>query len=255
MSSLLNYKLEGAGHTIILIHGLFGNLDNLGLLARDLKTDHQVLSIDLRNHGLSLHSDEHDYTLIAQDIKRLVEHLTINNAIVVGHSMGGKAAMKFADIAPQYVDKLVVLDMAPVTYPHARHDAVFAGLNAVIKHQPTSRRDAMQILAEHITMEGVRQFVGKSLYSNDDHMAWRFNVPALEANYRNILGWNDIEPCPIPTLFIKGGNSDYLMPEHQNAIQHQFPNSKAHVIANVGHWLHAEKPSEVLRVMRRFLSH
>ncbi|SJL82366.1 alpha/beta fold hydrolase [Vibrio palustris] len=253
MSSLLNYKLEGAGHTIILIHGLFGNLDNLGLLARDLKNDYQVLSVDLRNHGLSLHSDEHNYELIAQDIKELVEHLQLSNTIVVGHSMGGKAAMKFADIAPKHVDKLIVLDMAPVTYPDARHDAVFAGLNAVIKQQPQSRRDAMQVLAEHIEMEGVRQFVGKSLYNTGEHMAWRFNVSALEANYRHILGWNDIEPNTIPTLFIKGADSDYLMPEHQKSIQTQFPNSKAHVIANVGHWLHAEKPTEVLRVIRRFL--
>lgn len=253
MSSLLNYKLEGEGHTIVLIHGLFGSLDNLGLLARDLKTDHQVLSIDLRNHGLSLHSDEHNYTTIAHDIKDLLTYLEIDNAVIIGHSMGGKAAMKLADIAPQLITQLIVLDMAPVAYPEARHDAVFAGLNAVLKQQPTSRRDAMEILAQHINMEGVRQFVGKSLYNNGDHMAWRFNVPALEANYGNILGWEDISPCDLPTLFIKGGNSDYLMPEHQSAIQQQFPHSKAHVIANVGHWLHAEKPSEVLRVIRRFL--
>lgn len=254
MSALLNYKLEGEGHTIVLIHGLFGNLDNLGLLARDLKNDHQVLSIDLRNHGLSLHSDEHNYELLAQDIKQLLDHLAINQAIVIGHSMGGKAAMKLAAIAQNVVTQLVVLDMAPVAYTTRRHDNVFAGLNAVIDAKPTSRRDAMALLAQHIEIEGVRQFIGKSLYNNGEYMDWRFNVRSLAKNYWDILGWNTIEPCTIPTLFIKGGLSEYVTAEYQSEIQAQFPQARAHVVANTGHWLHSEKPAEVLRAIRKFIT-
>ncbi|MFV0449610.1 MAG: alpha/beta fold hydrolase [Vibrio sp.] len=253
MSALLNYKLEGEGHTVVLIHGLFGNLDNLGLLARDLKIDHQVLSIDLRNHGQSFHSDEHDYTLMANDVKQLLEALNIEKAIVVGHSMGGKVAMKLADIAPEKVSKLVVLDMSPVQYTQRKHDAVIAGLDSVLENKPASRSEVMDLLAQHIDEEGVRQFLGKSLTKIDKQMTWRFNVPSIKQNYWNIIGWETIQPSDIPTLFIKGGNSDYLTSAHQPQIQAQFKQAKAHVIANTGHWLHAEKPAEVLRAIRKFI--
>ncbi|WP_025611422.1 alpha/beta fold hydrolase, partial [Vibrio parahaemolyticus] len=113
MSALLNYKQEGQGQTVVLIHGLFGSLSNLGLLARDLVEDHSVISIDLRNHGLSFHSDTHNYTDMAQDVATLLQHLNVEPSIIVGHSMGGKVAMKLADIAPNLVKQLVVLDMAP----------------------------------------------------------------------------------------------------------------------------------------------
>ncbi|NOI81379.1 alpha/beta fold hydrolase [Vibrio tubiashii] len=254
MSHLLNYKLEGEGHTIVLIHGLFGNLDNLGLLARDLKEDHQVLSIDLRNHGLSFQSDEHSYPLMAQDVYALLQHLNLSNYTVVGHSMGGKVAMKLAEIAQDQMYKLLVLDMAPVRYTESRHDNVFNGLKAVIEQKPTQRKQALNILAEHIELEGVRQFLGKSLYNTGEHLAWRFNVESLWDNYWEILGWQTIETISTPTLFIKGGDSDYLTAEHQGQVKQQFSNAKAHVIANTGHWLHAEKPAEVLRAIRKFIA-
>lgn len=253
MSALLNYKLEGEGHIIVLIHGLFGNLDNLGLLARDLRQDHQILSIDLRNHGQSFHDEQHNYALMAEDVNRLLEHLNIASATVIGHSMGGKVAMKLADIAQDKIVRLVVLDMAPVAYNERRHDNVIAGLDAVIEAQPHSRAEVMNILAEHIELEGVRQFLSKSLYKQGEIMTWRFNVPAIKANYWNILGWDSIERCPIPTLFLKGADSNYLLPEHQKRVQEQFSQAKAHVIANTGHWLHAEKPAEVLRAVRNFI--
>ncbi len=254
MSQQLNYKLQGAGHTIVLIHGLFGNLDNLGLLARDLVNDYQVLSIDLRNHGLSFHSATHDYQSMAQDVIALLEHLSLDRYTLIGHSMGGKVAMKIASLATSKVEKLVVLDMAPVHYQVRRHDNVFAGLHAVEQQKPTSRKQALDVLAQHIELEGVRQFLSKSLYKDGDHLAWRFNVTSLFDNYANILAWESVEPTAIATLFVKGADSDYLQAEHQSQIQAQFPNAKAHVIANTGHWLHAEKPAEVLRVIRRFLA-
>lgn len=254
MSALLNYKLTGEGPTIVLIHGLFGNLDNLGLLARDLEVDHQILSIDLRNHGLSFHSEQHTYHQMAEDLYQLLLHLQLDKATILGHSMGGKVAMRFAAEHPEYVDKLLVLDMAPVAYPERKHDNVFAALNAVLATPPASRSEAMALLAEHIEMEGVRQFLGKSLYRKDSNLTWRFNVKAIGDNYWNILGWDPIEKSHIPTLFLKGANSDYLTEQHQSLIQEQFSNAKAHVIANTGHWLHAEKPQEVLRSIRRFIT-
>lgn len=253
MTTLLNYRLEGEGHTVILIHGLFGNLDNLGLLARDLKRDHQVLSIDLRNHGLSFHSSEHNYALMARDVDQLVTNLGINKVSVIGHSMGGKVAMKLADLAPDLVEQLIILDMAPVAYKVHRHQQVIDGLDAVLEQKPSSRSEVMNLLAQYIELDGVRQFLGKSLVSQDSVMTWRFNVAAIKANYWNILGWDPIATNATPTLFIKGADSDYLMAEHQSAIKQQFSHAKAHVIANTGHWLHAEKPAEVLRAIRKFI--
>ncbi|RTZ15372.1 alpha/beta fold hydrolase [Vibrio aquaticus] len=254
MSHLLNYKVEGEGHTTVLIHGLFGNLDNLGLLARDLKQDYQVISIDLRNHGVSFQSQQHNYELMAQDVREVLDHLNIDTYTIIGHSMGGKVAMKLAEIDQARVAKLLVLDMAPVKYTQSRHDNVFSGLKAVIEKKPTSRKQALEILAEHIEIEGVRQFLGKSLFNNGDHLSWRFNVKSLWDNYWEILGWNPISPIDTPTLFIKGGDSDYLTAEHQSDVQQQFTHAKAHVIANTGHWLHAEKPAEVLRSIRKFIA-
>ncbi|MGY3569061.1 alpha/beta fold hydrolase [Vibrio paucivorans] len=254
MSELLNYKLEGEGHTIILIHGLFGNLDNLGVLARDLKADHQVLSVDLRNHGISFHSDEHNYQLMADDVVRLLAHLQISDFTLVGHSMGGKVAIKVAERLKQQVRKLIVLDMAPVHYTARRHDNVISGLVAVNEQNPSSRSQALDILAQHIEIDGVRQFLSKSLYKQDDIMQWRFNVKSIVENYESILGWEAIESIDTPTLFVKGADSDCLLPEHQADVQKQMSQSKAHIIANTGHWLHAEKPKEVLRVIRNFIA-
>lgn len=254
MSALLNYKQESQGQTVVLIHGLFGSLSNLGLLARDLIKDHTVISIDLRNHGLSFHSNIHNYADMAKDVAQLLQHLNVDPSIIIGHSMGGKVAMTLVDIAPELVKQLVVLDMAPVAYTANRHDNVFNGLHAVINEKPASRQQAMDILAQHVEIDGVRQFLSKSLYKNGDKMDWRFNVPSLYENYAQIIGWQEIAPTDIPTLFVKGGDSDYLMPEHQPAVQKQFKQAKAHIIANTGHWLHAEKPAEVMRVIRKYIS-
>ena len=254
MSQLLNYKLEGEGHTIVLIHGLFGSMDNLGLLARDLRHDYQVLSLDLRNHGQSFHSEQHTYELMAQDVKDVIEHLGLTDCILVGHSMGGKVAMKLCDLAPNLIKQLIVLDMAPVPYQVSRHDNVFSGLNSVLEQKPKHRKTAMDILAQHIDLDGVRLFLGKSLYSGEEHLMWRFNVESLWNNYSDITGWQEIEKTDIPTMFIKGGESDYLTSEHQHQVQRQFRHAKAHVIGNTGHWLHAEKPSEVIRAIRKFIT-
>ncbi|MEZ9231901.1 alpha/beta fold hydrolase [Vibrio amylolyticus] len=253
MSQLLNYKLEGTGQTLVLIHGLFGNLDNLGILSRDLAKDHQVLNVDLRNHGLSFHSNTHDYQSMAMDVVQLLNHLELSHVTLIGHSMGGKVAMKIAEISPESLNKLIILDMAPVEYKIHRHENVLNGLQAVIDVKPNSRREAIETLANHIQIDGVRQFLAKSLYRDEDSMKWRFNVDSLIKNYWEILGWTTLEPIFTPTLFVKGADSDYLLAEHQPLIKQQFPNSKAHIIAKTGHWLHAEKPKEVLRVIRNYL--
>lgn len=252
-SQQLNYKLQGNGDSIVLLHGLFGNLDNLGLLARDLVDDHQVLSIDLRNHGQSFHSESHSYAEMANDVYRLLVSLNLSKVTLIGHSMGGKVAMKLAADHCELINKLIVMDMAPVAYTRRKHDNVFDGLQAVINTPPADRSSALALLAQHIEMEGVRQFLSKSLFKKEGKLVWRFNVDSILENYWNILGWTENPPCDVNTLFLKGADSDYITTQYQKDIQSQFPNAKAHVIANTGHWLHAEKPQEVLRAIRRFI--
>ncbi|CAM3751755.1 Esterase YbfF [Vibrio aerogenes CECT 7868] len=253
MSVRLHYKVEGSGTPLLLIHGLFGNLDNLGSLSRDLKNDYQVIRIDLRNHGLSFHSDEHNYQVMATDVAQLLQSLNLSDVIVVGHSMGGKVAMRLAAEFPELVRSLIIMDMAPVQYKQHRHENVFAGLFALQEQCPATREEAMHIFAQHIEMLSVRQFLGKSLYREENQVRLRFNVSALFKNYQSILDWNDVPPVDKPVLFLKGADSDYITQDAQSAILKQFPKAKAHIIANTGHWLHAEKPQDVLRVIRRFL--
>ncbi|MBL0544475.1 alpha/beta fold hydrolase [Aeromonas jandaei] len=251
----MNFKEQGQGSAVILIHGLFGSLDNLGLLARALGEHYRVISIDLRNHGVSFRSDDMSYPAQAADILALMDHLGLDQAAIVGHSMGGKVGMQLAKLAPARVSRLVVADMAPVAYPHSRHQNVFAGLNATLAAQPQSRSDAERILAEHIEIAGVRQFLLKSFAKGDDGWQWRFNVPALEENYANIMGWPEDERCfEGPVLFIKGGDSDYMQPQYSEAALAQFPAAKVRVIAGTGHWLHAEKPMLFNKLVVDFLS-
>jgi len=131
---------------------------------------------------------------------------------------------------------------------------VFFAIENVAIQKPKTRLQAQDEMKKHVKMEGVRQFLSKSLYKdkNENIMAWRFNVTALKNNYARILEWNDVEPITLPTLFIKGSQSDYIRSDYQTLIEQQFPNAKAHIVANTGHWLHAEKTTEVLRAIHKF---
>jgi esterase len=169
--------------------------------------------------------------------------------------MGGKVAMALSEVATTRLDHLVVLDMAPVHYHVHRHENVFAGLREVAKHTVYKRSEADVYLAKHVLEPGVRQFLLKSFAKDGDDYNWRFNVEGLIANYATIMGWNDVLPFVGKTLFIKGQESEYILPEHREKIALQFPYAKAHMVANTGHWLHAEKPETVNRIILSFLQY
>ncbi|WP_049604162.1 esterase [Yersinia aldovae] len=250
----LNFRLQNAlsptpALPIILIHGLFGNLDNLGVLARDLHKDHNVIQVDLRDHGLSPRSPQVNYQEMAQDVLELLDQLEIEKAIIIGHSMGGKVAMAMTALAPNRIEKLVAIDIAPVNYPVRRHDQIFAALNAVNAAGVTQRQEAAQLMREFIKEEGVIQFLLKSFQGGE----WRFNVPALWDQYENIVGWQPVPAWPHPILFIRGELSPYVQDSYRDDIARQFPQAKAHVVAGTGHWVHAEKPDSVLRAIHRFI--
>lgn len=235
---------------IVLIHGLFGTLDNLGVLARDLVKDHDVLQIDLRNHGLSARSDTMTWPAMAQDVLDTLDEQHIDRAIFIGHSMGGKTAMAVTQQAPNRVEKLVAIDIAPVDYQVRRHDTIFAAIDAVNAAGVTTRQDAATVMRNIIDEEGVIQFLLKSFVNGE----WRFNVPVLKAQYSNIVGWETVAPWPHPALFISGGQSPYIQEQYRETLLAQFPCAKAWVVAGAGHWVHAEKPDAVIRAIRRFLN-
>lgn len=245
----LNFLLQGEGPTIVLIHGLFGSLDNLGGLARDLMKDHQILQIDLRNHGLSPHTDEMSYQAMAQDLSRLIRELNLAHLTIIGHSMGGKVAMALTAIMPELIDRLIIIDMAPVAYAERRHDNVFAAVQAVTEANITQRKQAAELMKNYINQENVIQFLLKSFQKGK----WQFNVPALLRQYDEISGWQEVPVWNKPILFIKGQLSPYISRNYWDDIARQFPQAKAHVIAGAGHWVHGEKPDVTIRTIRRFL--
>ena len=235
---------------LLLIHGLFGSLDNLGVLARGLKTDCPLIQVDVRNHGLSPRSDEMSYRAMAQDMLETLDAHGIEKVTVIGHSMGGKVAMTMTALAPERIERLVLIDIAPVDYRTRRHDEIFAAVNAVTEAKAQLRSEAASVMREIITEEGVIQFLLKSFHDGE----WRFNVPALWNHYPAISGWETVPAWHGPALFIRGELSPYLDDIHRNALLAQFPQARAHVIAGAGHWVHAEKPEAVLRAVRRFLA-
>ncbi|MGC6386122.1 esterase [Ewingella sp. S1.OA.A_B6] len=251
----LHYRLQESATPetetlpVLLIHGLFGTLDNLGVLARDLKQQHSLLQVDMRNHGQSGRSDEMSYAAMAQDLLETMDDAHFQKAIVIGHSMGGKAAMAMTALAPERVAKLVVIDVAPVDYQTRRHDEIFAAINAVTHAGVSDRSAAAVCMREYIKEEGVIQFLLKSFQQGE----WRFNVPVLMKEYEKITGWENIPAWPHPALFIRGGLSSYVQDKYRDAIASQFPQARAHVVAGTGHWVHAEKPEAVLRAVHRFI--
>lgn len=234
---------------VLLIHGLFGNLDNLGILARDLVRDRSVLQVDLRNHGLSPHAPEMNYDVMVQDLEALLNDLAIEKLDVIGHSMGGKVAMGLASHLSHRVHRLVLLDIAPVAYPVRRHDAIFQALNAVSDAKIDNRTQAAACMRQYMQEEGVIQFLLKSFHEGE----WRFNVPVLWDKYDDISDWKTIPPYQGETLFLKGSHSSYIQAAYRDAIAQQFPHAHAHIVAGTGHWLHGEKPVQVLRTIHRFL--
>lgn len=255
---LLHYQFQPATQNdddnrplMVFLHGLFGDLNNLGAIARAFNDRFDVLKIDLRNHGRSFHSGQISYPLMAEDVIRVISHLGRQKVILVGHSMGGKTAMMVAHLAPQLVEKLVVIDIAPVLYPLRRHDAIFAGLFAVREAKPANRQQAIATMATHIPDVGIQQFMLKSFDPQSPDF-FRFNLSGLYQHYERVMDWQSVS-VNLPTLFIRGGLSEYIQPEHTDTILAQFPQATSFTIASADHWVHAEKPEIVVRAIERFI--
>jgi len=256
---LLHFFDQGQGAPLVILHGLFGTLDNWQTLARRWATEAglRVVSMDLRNHGRSFHSPEHSYALMAADVLALFDHLGLGpDTTLLGHSMGGKVAMRLALDHPGRLARLVVVDIAPRFSNMAHQDDILAGLHALDLAHLGSRQAADAVLARYVGNAGTRQFLLKNLYRRDDNrFAWRINLDVLAAQLPAIgEATAGAIPFAKPVLFIRGGNSDYITPDDKlHGIPALFPNSQVATVLDAGHWVHAEKPDEVFGLVRAFV--
>ncbi|WP_114782208.1 alpha/beta fold hydrolase [Botryobacter ruber] len=252
----LNYKEMGHGKPLLILHGLFGTLDNWQTLAKRLAENFNIFLVDLRNHGRSPHADEHDYDVMADDVLELIEDLQIPTPAIMGHSMGGKVAMKFALKYPTRLTKLIVVDIAPKAYP-PHHDEILDALQSVNLETATSRKEIEDQLAQKIEDQEVRLFLLKNVYRKENNTyGWRMNLDALQKNYDNISAAITADvPFKKDTLFIKGGRSRYILPEDlYTSIEHLFTQVEIETIPGAGHWVHAEAPDQMYDLVTRFLS-
>ena len=251
----LFFRKIGEGQPLIILHGLFGQSDNWNTLAkRFAEQNFQVFTVDLRNHGLSPHSDDFNFQVMSDDIVELISDNKLQKVILIGHSLGGKVAMEFAIKHPDVLDKLIVVDIAPKYYP-VHHQSVLQALEAVDFLIVKTRKQAEEILTKYIADAGTKQFLLKNIYWKEDgQMAWRFNLKVIASQIENVgeATPNDTT-CDVPTLFIRGEKSNYILDSDMNLVQEIFTHNMLETIAGAGHWVHAEKPKEFFETVMKFM--
>lgn len=243
MLNVIRHGTPGSARPLVIAHGLFGSGRNWGGIARRLAAARPVLCVDMRNHGDSFWSDAHGYEDMAADLAQVIDAHG-GQADLLGHSMGGKAAMATALMFPDRVARLIVADIAPVAYGHAAAQrANIAAMRALDLTGLHSRAEADARLARHLGDPGLRGFFLHSLDLRADPPRWRLNLGVLDAQMDRIVGWPAFAARSLcPTLFVAGGLSDYLRPEHRGAIRALFPAARSLRIPKAAHWLHADRP-------------
>jgi esterase len=256
MSIQLAHIARGeAGPPVVILHGLLGSARNWSTVARQLGAAHRVFALDLRNHGGAGWADSMTYDEMAEDVRAFMVRQGLPAATVIGHSMGGKVAMRLALMHGRQVERLIVVDVAPVAYRRS-----FAAYIDVLRQLDLSRlarrSDAEAWLGDHVADQGMRGFLLQNLVSVKGGFAWRVNLPTLADNMPELMGFPE-SPSPEqyggPTLFLTGGRSDYVRAEHRPAIMRLFPNAQIITIPDAGHWVHAEAPAKFLEVVGDFL--
>lgn len=236
-------------NTLLIVHGLYGSARNWGAIAKRMAEDRQVLSVDMRNHGESAWFDSHSYLDMAADLAEVITGAPVD---VIGHSMGGKAAMVLALTQPALVRRLIIADIAPVAYTHTQLGFI-KSMRDLDLSQVEKRSDADRLLATEISDAGVRAFLLQSL--DIKGKKWRLNLDVLEAEMPKIMAFPDLKTqFDGPTLFLSGGTSDYVLPVHRTGIKALFPKARFARIPDAGHWLHAEKPREFTETAQAFLN-
>lgn len=251
---MLNHKTFGTGPHLVILHGLFGMLDNWQTLARKWAEGYTVTLLDLRNHGRSFHTDEMNYALMAEDVATFLEAQNIDRCFLLGHSMGGKVAMQTALTYPDLVEKLIVVDIAPRRY-RPGHNDVFAALEAFDPSEVTDRKMAAELMSTYVSSPGVQMFLLKNLAREGGGFKWRMNLPAIKAAYDQLIGGIGLpgESYTGPALFLRGGKSGYVQDDDWPLIELMFPQARLETVDGAGHWVHAEKPAELMAVVSNFI--
>lgn len=255
INPILNFQDQGKGEPLIIIHGLFGSSRNWQTLSQQFAQNWRVISVDLRNHGNSFHDDEMNYPVMTEDVEILMDHLHLTSAHILGHSMGGKVAMTLCHLHPQKVEKLIVADIAPVTYSHS-HKSLIEPILEMDLSLIRSRKQADEHLAPSITDKGVRLFLLQNLAFLDGRARWKLNWPVLDASMPDLIGFFDISNWTVDhdSLFIRGALSDYVSSAHWSLIQQHFTQAQLSTIQSAGHWLHAEQPEQFYQRVSEFLT-
>jgi len=257
MSVNLSHRFYGNGPPMVILHGLFGSAANWNSIARRLTDDHPVYAVDLRNHGGSPHASAMGYLEMARDVVALLDTLGLPKAALLGHSMGGKVAMTVALSHPERVSHLIVVDVAPIVYEH-EYDLVFDALERVDPDTLASREQADRILAETIDAPALRAFLLQNLRKVHGNWRWRINLQAIWQNLPALVGFPTPElagcTCSCPALFVGGAQSDYLQRQHHDVVHRYFPKAQIRTLAEAGHWLHVERPDELIRLVRGFMA-
>jgi len=248
--------LAQGGTPVTLLHGLFGQARNFGLIQREIAARARVMSLDLRNHGESPHAAGMDYRVMAADVAETLRAADAAPAAVLGHSMGGKVAMTLALTAPEVVRRLVVADIAPATYPPFFRRYAEAMLTLPLRAGLT-RREAEAHLAPVVPEAGVRAFLLQNLDLAAPVPRWRIGLREIAEALPEIEGWPDLPAGARydgPVLFLRGGRSDYVRPEHEERIRALFPRVAFGTLEKAGHWVHAEDPVGFLAAVTPFLT-
>ncbi len=249
----LFYRQSGQGRPLIILHGLFGSSDNWYSLAKVFSEHFSVYLLDQRNHGLSPKSDKFDYALLTEDLAEFIEEHSLQEAVLLGHSMGGKTAMNFAVLYPQKLSRLIVVDIVPKTYP-VHHDAILEGLKAVSLSSLTSRTEADTILSTYVPEPEVRQFLLKNLSRKaSGGFEWRINLDAIDRNIEAMgAGLIYSGKYDGPSFFIKGKKSHYYADGDEAMIKAIFTRAEFATL-DTGHWVQAEQPLEFARLILNYL--
>lgn len=251
----LSYQIFGTGLPIVILHGLFGSADNWRSLAKKLATQAQVITVDLRNHGRSPHSSQQTYAMMSNDLLQLLKRLNLKKVNIIGHSIGGKVAMDFSQRYPQWLAKLVVVDIAPRQYLD-EHSAIFKALLALNLSLYSSRNQVDSVLKLVLPNKAVRQFLLMNLSLNSEQLSWRINLHALYNNYPQLLSAVCENQCSlIPICFIRGGQSNYIRDEDEVLIKSCFPDAQFATIEEAGHWVHADAPELFLSTITEFFDY
>lgn len=255
MSIKLHYNIYGDGEPVLILHGLFGSSINWRSFAKALSENYQVITPDLRNHGQTGHADSMSYQEMAEDIVQLLKDLSLEAPSIIGHSMGGKVAMINALLYPEKVDKLMILDIAPVNYEH-RYGKIFHAMQNLPLDKIKNRKQAEILLNDQLNDLFLTRFLIQNLARMDDVFEWRINLSAICENIDSISTFPDLESekeFVRTTRFLGGEKSHFIKPEHQHTIHSYFPTADIDHVKNAGHMLHVEQPEKVLQELRLFL--